>query len=78
MQLGSAIDWASLADERAALRREAALRRIATLVAGGVTADVVVSTVAREVSGVLDVPVVTIVRYELDDGSPVSVVLASR
>jgi hypothetical protein len=78
VQLGSTTDRAGLADEHAALRREASLRRIATLVAGGVTAGELFSAVAREVSAVLDVPVVTVGRYELDGGSPVSVVLASR
>jgi signal transduction histidine kinase len=78
VQLPSAIDRASLAGEQAALRREASLRRIATLVAGGVTAGELFSAVAREVSVVLEVPVVTVGRYELEGGSPVSVVLASR
>jgi signal transduction histidine kinase len=53
------------------------LRRIATLVAEGATAGELFSAVAREVSVVLDVPVVTVGRYELDGDSPVSVVLAS-
>jgi signal transduction histidine kinase len=57
---------------------QASLRRIATLVAGGVTAEELFSAVAREVSVVLDAPVVTVDRYELEGGSPVSVVLASR
>jgi signal transduction histidine kinase len=78
VQLPSATDRPSLADEQAALRREASLRRIATLVAGGVTAEDLFSAVACEVSVVLDVPVVTVGRYELDSGLPVSVVLASR
>jgi signal transduction histidine kinase len=78
VELRSATDWATLADEQAALRREASLRRIATLVAGGVATGELFSAVAREVSVVLDVPVVTVGRYELDGGSPVSVVLASR
>jgi GAF domain-containing protein len=77
VQLPSAIDRSSGAVE-AAVQREASLRRIATLVAGGVAAEELFSAVAREVSVVLDVPVVTVGRYELEDGSPVSVVLASR
>jgi signal transduction histidine kinase/uncharacterized protein YoaH (UPF0181 family) len=74
----SATDRPSLADEQAAVHREASLRRIATLVAGGVTAGELFSAVAGEVSVVLDVPVVTVGRYELEGDSPVSVVLASR
>ena len=77
MQLRSAANRASPADEQAPLRREASLRRIATLVAGGGTFELF-SAVAREVSVVLEVPVVTVGRYELEGGSPVSVVLASR
>ena len=77
MQHKAATAEVSLADEQAA-RRDASLRRIATLVAGGVTAGELFAAVAREVAVVLDVPVVTIDRYELEDGSPVSVVLASR
>ncbi len=77
MQQKAATAEVSLAEEQAA-RRDASLRRIATLVAGGVTAAELFATVAREVAVVLDVPVVTIDRYELEDGSPVSVVLASR
>jgi GAF domain-containing protein/two-component sensor histidine kinase len=78
VQLRSVADRATPSDEQAALRREASLRRIATLVAGGVTARELFSAVAREVSEVLDVPVVTVGRYELDGGSAISVVLASR
>jgi hypothetical protein len=78
VQFRSATDRASLAHEEAALWREASLRRIATLVAGGVTTGELFSAVAHEVSVVLDVPVVTVGRYELEGGSPVSVVLASR
>jgi len=58
--------------------QQASLRRIATLVAGGVTPGELFAAVAHEVSVVLDAPVVTLDRYELEDGSPVSVVLASR
>src|SRR5262249_24822592 len=78
VQLPSAIDRAGLVAEQAALRREASLRRIATLVAGGVTPEELFSAVASEVSVVLEVPVVTVGRYELDGDSAVSVVLASR
>ena len=77
MQQKAATAEVSLAEEQAA-RRDASLRRIATLVAGGVTAAELFATVAREVAVVLDVPVVTLDRYDLEDGSPVSVVLASR
>ena len=72
MHQTSTTDRASLVDA------QASLRRIATLVAEGATAEELFSAVAREVSVVLDVPVVTVGRYELDGGSPVSVVLASR
>jgi GAF domain-containing protein len=78
VQLRSVADRATPSDEQAALRREASLRRIATLVAGGVTAGELFSAVAGEVSEVLEVPVVTVGRYELDGGSAISVVLASR
>ena len=50
----------------------------ATLVAGRATSEELFAAVASEVSAVLDVPVVTVGRYELDGDSPVSVVLASR
>ena len=63
-----------LHDEREMLAREAdlegqqaALRRVATLVAGGADAYEVLATVAREVGQVLGMPLVQILRYEADD-----------
>src|SRR5262249_32696645 len=50
----------TLADE------QAALRRVATLVAEGASPDELFSAVAREVASVLDVAVVGINRYEAD------------
>ena len=76
MQVRVATGRASPADEQV-LRREASLRRIATLVAGGATSQELFSAVAREVSVVLDAPVVTVDRYEVEGGVPFSVVLAS-
>jgi GAF domain-containing protein len=69
------------AETRDSLRRlagtQASLRRVATIVAEGATADELLSTVAREVSVVLGAPMVNVDRYELEGGSPVSVVVAS-
>jgi signal transduction histidine kinase len=73
VQPRSATDRATLADEQAALRREASLRRIATLVAEGGAADDLFAAVAREVADLFGVGMVNIDRYE--DGE--SVVLAS-
>lgn len=47
-------------------RLEAALRRIATLVARGAPQAEVFAVVAREVAGCLDVPLISIVRFETD------------
>jgi signal transduction histidine kinase len=43
---------------------QAALRRVATLVAGGAPQAEVFAVVAREVAGCLDVPLISIVRFE--------------
>src|SRR5262245_14048595 len=59
-----------LADE------QAALRRVATLVAEGVTADQLFWTVANEVGHVLGVPGVVLDRFE-PDGTAVTVALAT-
>ena len=67
MQLRSATDRSTLADE------QAALRRVATLVAEGTSADDVFAAVAREVAGLFGVGMVNIDRYENGE----SVVLAS-
>jgi GAF domain-containing protein len=46
--------------------REAALRRIAALVAGGAASTTVFAAIAREVAGVLGVSLVAVWRYESD------------
>ena len=63
-----------LRSEQAVLAREAdlegqqaALRRVASLVAGGAEGGEVLAAVAREVAQVLDMPIVQILRYERDD-----------
>jgi PAS domain S-box-containing protein len=50
----------SLVDE------QAALRRVATLVAQGASPDELFSAVAHEVAGVIEIPVVAVNRYEAD------------
>src|SRR4051794_22652620 len=45
---------------------QAALRRVATLVAKGASSDELCAAVAREVAGVIDVPLVALQRYEPD------------
>src|SRR5919106_1125348 len=60
-------------DLRLLLDEQAALRRVATLVAEGATAEDVFLSVAREVAHVFDVRLVTVCRYE----SHAVVVLAS-
>ena len=62
---------------RALAKEQAALRRVATLVARGGAAEEVFSAVAREVGRVLGVQLVTVDRYESDGTSVSSVVLAS-
>jgi PAS domain S-box-containing protein len=57
---------ASEARARALAEEQAALRRVATLVAGGAAPDQFFSVVAREVAGVLNVPGVIVTRYEAD------------
>jgi PAS domain S-box-containing protein len=57
-------------ETRDSLRRlvdeQAALRRVATLVAQGVSPDELFSAVAHEVAGIIDIPVVAVNRYEAD------------
>jgi signal transduction histidine kinase len=53
-------------DRRAASAEMDALRRVATLVAGGVQPQDLFAVVAEEVSRVVDIPAVSVVRYELD------------
>src|SRR4051812_20918740 len=57
---------ASEARARALAGEQAALRRVATLVAKGASSDELFAAVAREVAGVIDVPLVTLQRYEPD------------
>jgi signal transduction histidine kinase len=51
---------------RRLLDEQAALRRVATLVAEGASAGELFSAVAQEVAGVLGIPVVGVHRYEVD------------
>jgi GAF domain-containing protein len=48
-------------------REQAALRRVATLVAGGAETSEVFTAVAREVAEVLQLPVAAVQRYDDDD-----------
>jgi PAS domain S-box-containing protein len=57
---------ASEARARALANEQAALRRVATLVAQGVSPDELFSAVAHEVGGIIDIPVVAVNRYEAD------------
>jgi GAF domain-containing protein/two-component sensor histidine kinase len=57
---------ASEARARALASEQAALRRVATLVAEGASPDELFSAVAREVAGIIDIPVVGIHRYDPD------------
>jgi GAF domain-containing protein len=57
---------ASEARARELANEQAALRRVATLVAQGASSDELFSAVAREVAGVIDIPVVGVHRYEAD------------
>ena len=51
-------------DLRQLAEEQAALRRVATLIAGEAPADAVFSTVAKEVASTLDVPLTAVVRFE--------------
>jgi PAS domain S-box-containing protein len=57
---------ASEARARALATEQAALRRVATLVAQGTGPDELFSAVATEVAGIIDIPVVGVSRYEAD------------
>jgi PAS domain S-box-containing protein len=57
---------ASEARAHALADQQAALRRVATLVAQGVSPAEVFSAVAQEVAGIVDIPVVAVNRYEPD------------
>ena len=66
-------------DARAEIERlgeeQAALQRVATLVARGAATEEVFAAVAREVSGVMHLPVAAVQRYE-DDGETTTVMAA--
>jgi GAF domain-containing protein len=53
-------------ERRIATAELRALRRVATLVAGGVQPSELFAVVAEEVASVLGLPLVTVVRYEVD------------
>src|SRR4051794_21472474 len=57
---------ASEAHARALAAEQAALRRVAILVAKGASSDELFAAVTTEAAGVLDVPVVALQRYEAD------------
>src|SRR5262245_21661192 len=57
---------ASEAHARELANEQAALRRVATLVAQGARPEDVFSAVAEEVAGIIDIPVIGINRYEAD------------
>jgi PAS domain S-box-containing protein len=57
---------ASEARARDLAAEQAALRRVATLVAKGTSSDELFAAVTREVAGVIDVPLVALQRYEPD------------
>ena len=57
---------ASEARARELANEQAALRRVATLVARGASPNDVFSAVAEEVAGIIDIPVVAISRFEAD------------
>jgi PAS domain S-box-containing protein len=57
---------ASESRTRELANEQASLRRVATLVAQGVSPDELFSAVASEVAGVIDIPVVAVNRYEAD------------
>src|SRR5262249_10112324 len=62
-------------DLRGLAEEQAALRRVATLVAEGATPDELFSAVAKEVAQVLDVPAASLERFETD-GTAVTLFLA--
>src|SRR5262249_50217304 len=63
--LATAISHAEASDRvRRLADQQSSLRRVATLVAEGVTAEALFASVVREVSEVLDVPMVSLDRYE--------------
>jgi len=57
---------ASEARARELAHEQAALRRVATLVARGASPDAVFTAVAEEVAGVINTPIVAVFRYESD------------
>jgi signal transduction histidine kinase len=57
---------ASEARARELAHEQAALRRVATLVAQGASPDAVFTAVAEEVAGIINTPIVAVFRYESD------------
>ena len=57
---------ASEAHARELAHEQAALRRVATLVAQGASPDAVFTAVAEEVAGIINTPIVAVFRYESD------------
>ena len=57
---------------------QAALRRVATQVAEGATPDEVFAAVAEEVARLLDVPAISMIRYERDESSTAIAVWGDR
>jgi len=57
---------------------QAALRRVATLVAEGATPNVVFAAVAEEIARLLDVPAISMVRFERDETSTAIAVWGER
>src|SRR3954466_5051858 len=62
----AAPSWPPPRRARGLAGEQAALRRVATLVAQGASSDELFAAVAREVAGVIDVPLVALQRYEPD------------
>ncbi|MBV9310201.1 MAG: GAF domain-containing sensor histidine kinase [Solirubrobacterales bacterium] len=59
-------------------REQAALRRVATLVARGTTPDEVFDLTTTELSRVLDIPIVTLVKFEEDGTATVLAAASSK
>jgi PAS domain S-box-containing protein len=69
---GAVVAFSEVREREAELAEEqAALRRVATLVAGGAPPEKVFAAVAREVSRVLQLPLVEMCRYEPDETAAV-------
>jgi signal transduction histidine kinase len=57
---------ASESHARELASEQAALRRVATLVAQGASPDALFSAVAKEVAGIIDIPIIRVNRFEAD------------